>query len=173
MNDGPDPSLPADMRAALDAFDQQADAIVRDFVQTIEVATPPPMLHPYTNAAGLQGILASGHIWLSDTFRMNDPSEVEHGFSIAAERLSNCVTATRPETECFARGFEAFLTQGSVKASGHFFSASFSGDGDDLGSGARMATMAGALLRPLMARCFYPTQWCADPEQQHLSNHIQ
>jgi hypothetical protein len=121
------------MRAALDAFDQQADAIVRDFVQTIEVATPPPMLHHYTNAAGLQGILASGHIWLSDTFRMNDPSEVEHGCSIAAERLSNCVTATRPETEYFARGFEAFLTQGGVKASGHFFSASFSGDSDDLG----------------------------------------
>lgn len=111
------------------------------------------MLHHYTNAAGLQGILASGHIWLSDTFRMNDPSEVEHGFSIATERLSNCATATRPETEYFARGFEAFLSQGGVKASGHFFSASFSGDGDDLGQWRAYGDNGrGFALWPLMAR---------------------
>ena len=126
-------ALPAEMRAALDTFDQKVDEIVRSFVQTIESSPPPTKLFHYTSAAGLEGILNSGCFWLSDTFALNDPSEIEHGVSIATSILGRRVSEARPETKLFAESFEAFLTQGGVKASGHFFSTSFSANGDDLG----------------------------------------
>jgi hypothetical protein len=121
------------MQNALAAFNRSADEIVRTFVSSIESAPTPPLIYHYTKPAGLEGILNSGTIWLSDVFALNDPSELSHGFSQLNAVLKTKVSDALPETKVFAQFFDAFLTQGGIQASAHYFTCSFSTNGDELG----------------------------------------
>jgi hypothetical protein len=124
--------IPSDMRTALEEFDRRADEIARALAADIEKQTPPETIYHYTNAAGLAGILASGRIWLSDVFSLNDPSELSHGFSQLTALLNARIHERLPETKIFSQFFDAFLHQGGIQAAAHFFVGSFSSAGDDL-----------------------------------------
>jgi hypothetical protein len=121
------------MARAITRYERNATKILQDFINTVEAKKPPPVLYHYTNDAGLAGIIESGHLWFSDIFALNDPSELRHGLSIAIETLKSRATADRPEIATFASMFERFDLDAGIEASGHFFICCFSGDGDDLG----------------------------------------
>jgi Protein of unknown function (DUF2971) len=125
--------MPPDMRAELDRFDSEAEAIIAAFVGPMDSLAPPPVIYHYTNDAGLKGILESGTTWLTDMFDLNDPSEVRHGFSHAVNALNAKAASGPPESKLFARQLEAFNTQGGIQAAAHYFVCSFSANGDDLG----------------------------------------
>jgi hypothetical protein len=132
MADHADP-LPADIRTAIEQFDQEAEKIIAAFVGPMDAQPPPPTVYHYTNDVGLKGILESGTLWLTDMFDLNDPSEVRHGFSLAVDALNARAEAGPPESKLFARQMEAFGSQGGIQAAAHYFVSSFSSDGDDLG----------------------------------------
>lgn len=69
---------------------------------------------------------------MTDIFNLNDPSELSHGFSHAANILNSKAEKGQPESQIFAKRFAAFH-QGGLHESAHFFVCSFSADGDDLG----------------------------------------
>lgn len=49
---------------------------------------PPPTLYHYTTATGLNGIVTSGQIFLTDAFFLNDKSELNYGRDLVLEVLS-------------------------------------------------------------------------------------
>jgi len=81
----------------------------------------------------LRGILEGGQLWLTDVFKLNDPSELRHGFSLAGGVLNNKVADSHPAAKQFAKNFAALVQQGAIERSGHLFLCSFSASGDDLG----------------------------------------
>ena len=124
--------IPQDMRNALNEFDTTADGIVRSFLDTVESQEPPETIYHYTNDVGLKGILETGQLWLSDIFSLNDPTELSHGFSHAANRLNAKAHTGPPESRLFAKIFSA-VSEGGVQGTAHYFVCSLSSDGDDLG----------------------------------------
>lgn len=120
------------MTDMLRKYENQATAILTEFVQKIEAAKPPPMLYHYTNEMGFKGIMESGTLRFSDIFDMNDPSELRHGLTAAINVLKSRAAASRPEVETFASCLERFDVDAGIEAAGHFFICCFSGDGDDL-----------------------------------------
>ena len=67
--------VPQEMKDALEKFDGEAEGVVQSFLATLEAREPSPLIYHYTNDAGLRGILESGQLWLTDVFKLNDPSE--------------------------------------------------------------------------------------------------
>jgi hypothetical protein len=126
-------TIPPDMRTALQKFDTAAEAVLGAFVLRIEGQPIPKFIYHYTNDAGLRGILESGAIWITDIFNLNDPSELKHGFSHAARILDEKAATGPPESRTFARIFREFVNQGGIHASAHYFVASLSRNGDELG----------------------------------------
>jgi len=120
------------MRDALARFGGEADDIVASFLATLGAQLPPLIFH-YTNDVGLRGILESGQLWLTDIFSLNDPSELSHGLSHAVNILSNKASTGPPESKIFAADIAAFIQQGGIRKSGHYFMCSLSSNGDDLG----------------------------------------
>ena len=90
-----EPPYPRDTRDALDAFRREAENVVASWVKTL--GEPAPVVYHYTNDVGLYGILESGHLWLTDIFKLNDPSEVDHGFSRGIDILKRKVANGPPE----------------------------------------------------------------------------
>lgn len=121
-----------DVQDALRQFRSEAEKVIESFVQTLP-KEPPPIIYHYTNEAGLRGILETGQIWLTDIFRLNDPSELRHGLGHALEMLKTGIVNGSPEFSGFARGLETFFRHVGVEECGHFFLCSFSSCGDDLG----------------------------------------
>jgi hypothetical protein len=124
-------AYPQDMRDALDVFSQGAGNLVAGWVKTL--GAPAPVIYHYTNDVGLHGILESGQLWLTDIFRLNDPSEVDHGFSRAIDVLKRKVASGPQEREKFAEGLAGFAKRYGIEKLGQFFICSFSSRADDLG----------------------------------------
>jgi hypothetical protein len=120
-----------EMQDALAKFKHTSDDCLNSFLATVEERQTPDMIYHYTNDAGMRGILESGHIWLTDIFNLNDPSELSHGVALAADILNRKAVNGPPESKEFARLFTDFL--GGMQESAHYFVSSFSVDGDDLG----------------------------------------
>ena len=125
--------IPADMQAALDAFDKACENDLAVFVRELEAEKPPPVLFHYTDDAGLKGILEYGNIRLTDVVNLNDPAELRHGFSHAMDVLGKRAASGPPESQVFAKQFERFLIDGGIDEAAHFFVGCFSAAGDDLG----------------------------------------
>ncbi len=123
--------IPPDMRTGLAKFDGEAQQIVEAFCRTLDSQEPPPIIYHYTNDIGLKGVLETGRLWLTDIFNLNDPSELQHGFSHAVEALNRKAAVGPPESKIFAKRFESFKE--GLPASAHYFVGSFSACGDDLG----------------------------------------
>ena len=126
-------TIPPDMQAELEAFDKGCDAAIAEFVRELEAEKPPAMLYHYTDDRGLKGILESGTIRLTNVANLNDPAELEHGFSHAVEIINRRAASGPPESKTFALLFERFLIDDGVAAAGHYFVSCFSAAGDDLG----------------------------------------
>lgn len=125
--------LPPDMAETLASFGSSAEEIVRPFYDVAENSEPPSMIYHYTDDAGLRGILESGIFRLTDVFDLNDPSELEHGFSHAVEALKAKAGTGASASRNFAEIFETFVSNGGVRTTAHNFVCSFSRCGDDLG----------------------------------------
>lgn len=69
----------------------------------------------------------------SHIFNLNDPSELSHGLSHAVKILNSKAAKGPPESKLFTEDLAAFLQQGGIQKSGHYFMCSFSSCGDDLG----------------------------------------
>ena len=92
MNDSHNESvaaLPQEMQSALNTFKNAAEAITNDWHSKLKKKPVPPVIYHYTTGIGLNGILGSGKLWLSDILSLNDPSELLHGFDLAAQVLDN------------------------------------------------------------------------------------
>jgi Protein of unknown function (DUF2971) len=116
----------------LEQYNLECEQIITAFREKLEPQEPSGLIYQYTNDAGLRGILDSGKIWLTNIFKLNDPSELTHGFSHATEILKN-ESANSPIQREFARRVEEFYRSGDIQKVVRIFSASFSKDGDDLG----------------------------------------
>jgi hypothetical protein len=124
--------IPQDLKNGLGAFDASSDAIIKSFVAPLELQEVPPTIYHYTDDAGLRGILESGRLWLSDIFKLNDPSELRHGFSHAVDILNSKAESGHRSTKIFAKQFATILERG-MEGTAHYFVCSFSSDGNDLG----------------------------------------
>jgi hypothetical protein len=62
---------------------------------------------------------------------LNDPSELRHGISLAVDVLKTLGVDSLPESELLAYAIEGLLGRG-VTITGHYFSCSFSRNGNDL-----------------------------------------
>jgi hypothetical protein len=114
---------PQDMRDALDLFCREAQNLVAEWVKAL--SEPAPLIYHYTNDAGLRGILETGQLWLTDIFKLNDPSEVYHGFSRAIDILKVKVANGPPECIKFAGGLSAFIERNGIERIGQYFICSF------------------------------------------------
>src|SRR5258708_4976630 len=124
--------IPRDMEDALRKFDKESEEILRSFFEPINSSEPPPIIYHYTNGDGLRGILETGRLWLSDTFTLNDPSELQHGVSLAVRILKKNVANGPKESKKFARFFEDFFKSESNMKRANYFICSFSSRGNDL-----------------------------------------
>jgi hypothetical protein len=108
--------------------------IINAFTDKLNTIEAPESLYHYTDAAGLCGIIESGKLRLADIFSLNDPSELKHGLSLAANLWNE--PANNYESHfatCFARHLENFHNYDGVEGIGNFFTCSFSTDEDELG----------------------------------------
>src|SRR5271169_4560199 len=94
---------PRDMQKALEQFGCDAQQIIEAFVKTISSRKRPDRIYHYTDDAGLKGILEHGTLWLTDICRLNDPSELDHGFKIGIEELKKTVIGCPREWQEFSR----------------------------------------------------------------------
>ena len=124
-------TLPQEMQAKLDAFEEACHVEIRRYVD--EGKASPEMLYHYTDCAGLRGILESGTIRLTDVFKLNDPTELKHGFSHAVNIIKQRAEFGPPEIKTFASRFERLLKEDKIANAAHFFVSCFSACGDDLG----------------------------------------
>src|SRR4051812_16681042 len=65
--------------------------VIADYITRMNAETPPDLMYHYTNASGLEGILRSGTLWVTDVFRLNDPGEIRHGLDAACAHLTAAV----------------------------------------------------------------------------------
>jgi hypothetical protein len=125
-------SYPADIQDALDKFKREAGQIIASFLKSLESQKPPSIIYHYTDDVGLKGILESGKIRLTDIFDLNDPSELNHGISLAIKVLNKIVSNGPPEGRIFAEQLTAFPWREEIRGSAYFFVCSFSSCNDDL-----------------------------------------
>jgi hypothetical protein len=93
-------TLPSDMQTALVSASSDAEAIVGKFLTKLEGVPTPATLYHYTDEAGMKGILASGHLWLTDILSLNDPSELTHGLAQAARVLNTKAARDLSKASC-------------------------------------------------------------------------
>lgn len=74
-------------RKARERFTKEAEQVLRLFREKVEARTSPGTVYHYTDDVGLSGILETGKLRLSNLFKLNDPSELRHGLSIASDIL--------------------------------------------------------------------------------------
>ena len=127
-----DENLPDELEALLLQFTTATESIMADFMKPWSSAPAPDIIYHYTNDVGLRGILESGQIWLNDLFQMNDPSELRYGVEHAVNLTKKMAESASPEMRFFAEHFDHIRTSG-IERSAHYFIASFSANGDELG----------------------------------------
>jgi hypothetical protein len=130
---------PRDMQEALERFGCEAQQIIDAFVKTVTSRKRPDHIYHYTDDAGLKGILEHGTLWLTDICRLNDPSELDHGFKIGIKELEKMVIGRPRECQEFSK-ILASVTEDhdltddrKIQGSARYFVCSFSSCGDDLG----------------------------------------
>ena len=105
------------------------EAITDSFTNEL-IATPVPRrIYHYTNDIGLRGILKSGRLWFTDIFKLNDPSELNHGIRHALDILDREANNGPRETKLFSKLFASAVT-GNVETSAHYFVCCFSTKSD-------------------------------------------
>jgi Protein of unknown function (DUF2971) len=124
-------SVPPNVQKAIDQFQIEAEKILQPFIDRLKAKKPPPIIYHYTGDVGLRGILETGQLWLTDVFSLNDPSELNHAFSLMLKALMS--KAVSADAKNFAQGLVDFSKRVGIRQSGNYFVCSFSEAGDDLG----------------------------------------
>jgi hypothetical protein len=124
--------LPPELEDKLKDFYAQATSVIQNFVNPLNVMKPPAIIYHYTDDHGLRGILERGSLRFTNVFSLNDPSELRHGMSHAAEILASVASSGPPHCKFFADRFLDFVKHG-LHQSAQFFTCSFSANGDELG----------------------------------------
>jgi hypothetical protein len=75
------------MEASLPHPQNAFSGIGRDVVAKLMQTEPPASLYHYTTPSGLEGILRSSSLWLTDTRFMNDTSEGVYGLNLAVHLI--------------------------------------------------------------------------------------
>jgi hypothetical protein len=132
MADPTDDDVPADLQEGIERFFKDALGVVDAFARKLDSAHPPPIIYHYTDAAGLCGILASGKLWFTDIFNLNDPTELRHGLNTATKLLTAQADEGPRNAKIFANNFMA-MVNGGIEEVAHYFVCCFSRAGDDLG----------------------------------------
>src|SRR5215471_8224432 len=94
--------------------------------------TNAPLLHHYTDAFGVQGIISSNSLWATATQFSNDLSEIEYAVSIATDVIDE-VWGSKKKMTPWERVLAQHLTQlfnTPLHRFGQPFIASFCEDGD-------------------------------------------
>src|SRR5271155_5477972 len=81
---------------------------IQKLYEQLEKTRPDPsgLVFHYTNASGLEGILRTGRLWLTDIFSINDPSELKHGYSTFVEFFKERARHCTPIAQAIAERFE-------------------------------------------------------------------
>ena len=127
-----DDPIPADLRTALNEFDQAASKLIEPVVQEVNAAPSPDIIYHYTNDVGFKGIVQTGKLWMTDIFDLNDPSELAHGVSKAVEHMKTKAMGASREVQFFANVF-AHYPESGLRETAYFFVGCFSARGDELG----------------------------------------
>ena len=119
-----------DILVALSEFDEESKLISKEAVNELRSNwETPSVIYHYTNDLGLRGILETGKFWLTDIFKLNDPSELEHG-------ISHLIEALKANSDSLGKNLsehvEAFRSRRLTK-SARYFVCAFSSDGNELG----------------------------------------
>jgi hypothetical protein len=175
--------LPDDLQKQLSKFDQDADEIQNLRSRPIDY---PSVIYHYTDGSGLSGILESGKLWLTNVCSLNDPSELQYGFSKIAKYLLENVRDHPSECKTLAESFASFASDGIQKIARRYYTCSFSMHGDELGQwrayadngrglsvGFRTETLLNALLqdrngpeRPIIGAINYDTDEARDAQHR-------
>src|SRR4051794_16383597 len=72
--------------AMIEAFEDPR--VMSEYITRVNAEAPPDLIYHYTGAPGLEGILRSGTLWLTDVFRLNDLDEIRYGLDAACAHLA-------------------------------------------------------------------------------------
>ena len=126
-------NLPDELQKVLQTHWEKTAEICDPFADKLTGKPVPPTSYHYTDDRGLRGILETGRLWFTDLFSLNDPSELNHGISLALKILENKANESqKKEVRFFCKMFDQAMT-GSAKNFAHFFVCCFSNIGDELG----------------------------------------
>ena len=124
-------SFPEELEKALEAHSGRTGEITDSFSKELLATDVPPLIYHYTDDRGLKGILETGRLWFTDLFKLNDPSELNHGIRLALDILESEANRGPPEAKQFSKMFSTLVN--NLEVIGHFFVCCFSENGDDLG----------------------------------------
>lgn len=122
------PDLPDRLKRETESVIERVTNVSREHTK-LDHTDSPSIIYHYTDDRGLHGILQSGELWFTQIFDLNDPSEMQHGFSIGHRLLLSAL----PDAATTAR--ETITTVDRVTSMDNlkFYTCSFSTDKDELG----------------------------------------
>lgn len=121
------------LQQAVYKFDLESEKLLKAFENSVENRPIPEHIFHYTDDQGLSGILESGTFRLTDIFRQNDPSELQHGLAVASNAIKSKITDDNRELSDFSPRFERYCKNGGLEDSAHVFISCFCADSDNLG----------------------------------------
>jgi len=124
----PTAPLPDDLQRILDDHRET----LNDLQGHLELEPPPPVIYHYTDDKGLKGILENGCLWLTDIRSLNDPSELSHGLTMAADIIEKAAANGPAPYRTFAEMFGNAMRRRHGEIA-HNFVCCFSKTGDELG----------------------------------------
>ena len=126
------PSVQNEIRA-IEALNTHARTLLRRFREESDGGgAAGELIYHYTNDDGLHGIIGTGKLWLSNVFKLNDPSELKYGLNIRCSCLEEQSLGDGPDIRRFVETVRRFTEEG-LPSSVNSFACSLSLDGDHLG----------------------------------------
>lgn len=146
--------LPPELEVAAAEFREWWDAKMATAETAERISRP---LYHYTDAAGLQGIIANREMWFTNIFHQNDPSELGHGIKMACAELRAAGVAGGPIVQLFCeRMIDGLIRQVGVVFV--YFTTSFSRHCDDINQWRVYADNGRGFALGLKPSFFHPTE---------------
>jgi hypothetical protein len=120
------------MLSEVNEFDIEIRKLLVRFEQDLRQSSVPDKVFHYTTVSGLEGILNTGQLWMTDIFNLNDPSELEHGYSLFVDCLKERARHYTLIAKRIAEKFEQVQRDGLIQRVANFFVCSFSAHDNDL-----------------------------------------
>ena len=148
-------------KPSLDTKLGTADNIPKSLLIDPALFSVPPVLYHYTSLTGLLGMVASGHIWATNIFYLNDTSESRQIWNFVRQRLEKRREMADGSTrERLTRIIEATEKQHHLSTD---FVACLSEEGDSLGQWRAYCPDSLGVSIGFDSRALW-SQWVADPE---------